>query len=376
MKKTRPETIPDPAVAQGDRDGLLQGAQSVNALLHEHRAMAIPHFQRGLVWDDDNVALLLESLYHGTPCGSIILWNPPADVAARVAVTPARYVIVDGQQRIRSLQDVFLTSGRVAAIHPTETYVQGEAATESGTKGDGQTWCLNLGRIPELKQIFAGGERFSLFRKATDPREYWTENGMRTAPGVAARDLEALLPLSWFLQHSDDEIRELVKQGQDAAVSKAALAVLECAGVRRRLRQMCVANLFQVALLDSGFHLTDVIGIYNRINSAGKRVENEEKAFANLVGACDERDVSQALARFFEKVHGGRTDDRDDLLSRQRENSFGFKLFMRVFTMVLAYHSDRSLGSSGLSFESVNPRVLAKAGRHLPRILNTTVHVL
>src|SRR2546422_36260 len=66
----------------------------------------IPHFQRGLVWGTDAVSLLLESLFFGTPCGLIILWEPREPLQHGIPLAASdvfRYLVVDGQQRIRSL---------------------------------------------------------------------------------------------------------------------------------------------------------------------------------------------------------------------------------------------------------------------------------
>lgn len=72
-------------------------------------SIGIPHFQRGLVWGDDNTSLLLESLYFDTPCGTIILWQPEEQSTSKYGIplsTPdkLRYLVIDGQQRIRSLR--------------------------------------------------------------------------------------------------------------------------------------------------------------------------------------------------------------------------------------------------------------------------------
>ncbi len=67
---------------------------------------------------------------------------------------------------------------------------------------------------------------------------------------------------------------------------------------------------------------------------------------------------------------------RDSLLRRQKEGRYGFKLFMRAFAIVLAYHSSRSIGSSSFSFEALTPDLLTKAGEHLKSMLDETVRVL
>src|ERR1043166_3339263 len=113
--------------------------------------MSIPHFQRGLVWDTSSVALLLESIYYETPCGSIILWEPQ-DVTphgnALVKGNAPKYLIVAGQQRIRSLHGVLgdddeeATAGVEDELSEVgEADVLGEGAEEQA----GGVWCLNLG---------------------------------------------------------------------------------------------------------------------------------------------------------------------------------------------------------------------------------------
>jgi len=146
----------------------LDGPRSAYELLEVYGLMSIPHFQRGLVWDTSAVALLLESLYYQTPCGSIILWAP-ADVSAqgnRLGKS-ARYLIVDGQQRIRSLHDVFRDADDDSVTSPG-TGGDADDETDSGLSEEGGddekgVWCLNLGRLPEFEDRFpaANGSGFS-----------------------------------------------------------------------------------------------------------------------------------------------------------------------------------------------------------------------
>lgn len=71
----------------------------------------IPHFQRSFVWDALDVRNLFDSIYHGFPIGTIILWrrDAPQDIVRFGPIQfPASAVkdalwVVDGQQRIGSL---------------------------------------------------------------------------------------------------------------------------------------------------------------------------------------------------------------------------------------------------------------------------------
>ncbi len=355
--------------------GELDGRRSIDELLRFYSQMGIPHFQRGLVWDTGAVSLLLESIYHGTPCGSIILWAPP-DAALQgipLGESSARFLIVDGQQRIRSLHSVF-ANGSADGPASENDVEEGPYDSEDSERDDG-IWCLNLGRLPEFAASFEGGRRYQLFRRVRDPR----------GPIQAGRprvDREALLPLKWFTD--SDGVHQFVDLPENQAIAKAAKAVLANETVSQQLRQMRSRRAFDVSTLDSGHSHQDVVATFNRINSSGKRVEAEEKAFANLVASCDH--AEDAIRAFFEQtwektkrkwVHGTiEALTHDDLLQRQKESRFGFKLFMRVFVMALVYHSNRSLGSASLSFDSADQETLFKVRDHLRPILDATVDLL
>jgi len=79
----------------------------------------IPAFQRGYVWNPDQVAFLLDSLYKGFPIGTIFLWK--TDERLKTEKDLGRFIlpepkkdypvnyILDGQQRLTSLFSVFQT---------------------------------------------------------------------------------------------------------------------------------------------------------------------------------------------------------------------------------------------------------------------------
>ena len=72
--------------------------------------MALPKFQRGYVWNRDQVRGLMESLYHGHPVGSLLVWATPAEGGIsrgeqELAPGVVR-LLLDGQQRITSLYGI------------------------------------------------------------------------------------------------------------------------------------------------------------------------------------------------------------------------------------------------------------------------------
>jgi hypothetical protein len=83
----------------------------------EGRNLLIPAFQRTFVWKQSQVLALLESVYHGFPIGSILLWRvdepilkisdmPELPFPRGAAKFPANFVL-DGVQRLSSLYGVF-----------------------------------------------------------------------------------------------------------------------------------------------------------------------------------------------------------------------------------------------------------------------------
>jgi hypothetical protein len=77
----------------------------------------IPAFQRGFVWDQEQIIELLDSIYSNYPIGSILLWSSHERLKSsrniaglklpdREPAYPVNYVL-DGQQRLSSIFAVF-----------------------------------------------------------------------------------------------------------------------------------------------------------------------------------------------------------------------------------------------------------------------------
>lgn len=71
---------------------------------------AMPVFQRGYVWNRDQVRKLMNSLYKGYPIGELLVWNTATDPGISRGdgpLTPGNVnLILDGQQRMTSLYGV------------------------------------------------------------------------------------------------------------------------------------------------------------------------------------------------------------------------------------------------------------------------------
>ena len=91
-------------------------------------SVLLPEFQRGYVWNRDQVRGLMRSLYRGYPVGGLLTWETQADgsvVRGAAATTPTlRVLILDGQQRVTTLYGI--SRGRPPA------FFQGDEKAFSG----------------------------------------------------------------------------------------------------------------------------------------------------------------------------------------------------------------------------------------------------
>ena len=71
---------------------------------------ALPEFQRGYVWNREQVKRLIMSLYKGYPIGGLLIWVTKTDSSitrGNGQLTPGVVnLILDGQQRITSLYGI------------------------------------------------------------------------------------------------------------------------------------------------------------------------------------------------------------------------------------------------------------------------------
>lgn len=97
----------------------------------------IPAFQRDFVWEPDQVAFLLDSIYKGFPIGTVILWKTDTRLPAEKRMGhftlpepqkdyPVNYVL-DGQQRLTSLFSVFQTELKPDSAEWVDVYFDMDA---------------------------------------------------------------------------------------------------------------------------------------------------------------------------------------------------------------------------------------------------------
>ncbi len=72
-------------------------------------SMLLPEFQRGYVWNRDQVRGLMRSLYRSYPVGTLLIWETDTDAGAvrgHAGGDGVKQLLLDGQQRITSLYGV------------------------------------------------------------------------------------------------------------------------------------------------------------------------------------------------------------------------------------------------------------------------------
>jgi hypothetical protein len=95
-------------------------------------AMALPEFQRGYVWNRDQVRGLMTSLYRRYPVGSLMVWITPKQTAKSRGNSDGHEgnveLLLDGQQRVTSLYGVIRGS--------PPRFFDGDASTFTGLHFD------------------------------------------------------------------------------------------------------------------------------------------------------------------------------------------------------------------------------------------------
>lgn len=327
-----------------DDDGFVSVSHLLAALPH----FAMPHFQRGRVWDEAATSRLMESLIDDTPCGSIILWQPVGDVEAFGELPPewrdsshpvANYLVVDGQQRLTSLRDVF---------------------------GPDRAWAVNLAAFPQLNldppRLMESRDCFVPIPEPLRP------DVGKTARKNYAIKTRRLIPL--------DDVARLGARawsaGPAAAQQWEALAEAIRRAVNRRLH----------VVVKRTQSLAQIVNLYNRINSSGVPVKKEERAFAAMVSF--EPGTTQWLANCFKAAHpDADTSDRNVLLKRQRERLFGFPLFIAAYAQTVGYHQNLrgdldllAREDANVSWVSKNPETARSMLDDSYRCIATTAGVL
>lgn len=219
-------------------------------------SIALPEFQRGYVWNREQVRGLMHSLYRKYPVGSLMVWvTRPEDAAARGdgQMSPGSVkLLLDGQQRMTSLYGI--VRGR-----PPKFFDGNEAAFKD----------LYFNVEDEVFEFYAP------IKMKDDARWISVTNLMQE--GIAT-----------FMTHFVE------------------------AGVAGDQLKKYINRLNAVAgILDIDFHIEEVVGedktvdvvvdIFNRVNSGGTKLSKGDLALARICAeAPDARDQMKALLKKWE----------------------------------------------------------------------------
>ena len=98
--------------------------KSIQDLLSQikRNEILLPEFQRGYVWNRDQVRGLMQSLYRKHPTGHLLVWRTyrPAEIRGDVASSNGHsLLLIDGQQRLTTL--FVLVEGKAPPFYEGES---------------------------------------------------------------------------------------------------------------------------------------------------------------------------------------------------------------------------------------------------------------
>lgn len=232
--------------------------RSIAELLRQIRRneILLPEFQRGYVWNSDQVRGLAQSLYRKHPTGHLLVWKTykPSPVRGAAATSDGHsLLLLDGQQRLTSLYVLF----------------EGEAPP-----------------FYEGEELF-----FNLwFNLQTEEFRFWQKTIMEKNP-------------AWMNVH------EFLKQGLDSLLEGLD-------GMQEEKREVFQKNLARLSKLNrireytytvdqlSGeeFTVDEVVDIFNRVNRAGTPLTKADLALAHICTIWPE--ARDELRRFSTEMAG------------------------------------------------------------------------
>ena len=199
--------------------------------------MLLPEFQRGYVWNRDQVRGLMRSLYRGYPVGALLVWetetNPGAVRGVASVGGGTKQLLLDGQQRVTSLYGVI--RGKEPA------FFQGDAKAFTG---------LHFNVKDEVFEFYAPS------KMKGDP--LWIDVTGLFLSGLTPH-IEALNADETFKPHFAEYLNRLT---QLADLNK---------------REFHAERI-------TGPHLTinEVVDVFNRVNSGGTKLSKGDLALAKI----------------------------------------------------------------------------------------------
>jgi len=280
----------------------------------------LPHFQRGSVWDDRNIGLLLESLFYNTPIGILILWKPKKSKVSKYGTTfewssmeHITHLVIDGQQRLTALEKV-----KQDLLNTT-------------TK---RFWALNCAALhnnPLTKKysdqlVNTSLQRRGLFVQVTAQQQ--NKNDQRVARLVLNSDHTLSIAIPEMIEHRD----QFAKETEWIHLQSCVQQMFE------QTWSVCIYN--QSAKGQYTWDLPAMVSLYNRLNIAGRPVSSEERAYAALVRAQPEL-VNDWFRERFAHAHEEEKHNTRKFMARKREHQIGMTFFLRCLIQSLEFHFNR-----------------------------------
>ncbi|MGM7644319.1 GmrSD restriction endonuclease domain-containing protein [Nocardia sp. JW2] len=196
-------------------------------------AVLLPEFQRGYVWNRDQVRGLMRSLYLGYPVGGLLVWETGSDdiaVRGTAAGSGLRQLLLDGQQRITTLY------GIVCGKAPS--FFEGDAVAFTGLHFDVER------------------ELFEFQVPGRDISPAW----------IDVTELFALGPMH-YMSRFPDESPETLALYLDRL---------------NKLREITHREFNVETITGSDRTVDEVVDIFNRVNSGGTKLSKGDLALATL----------------------------------------------------------------------------------------------
>jgi hypothetical protein len=205
--------------------------------------MALPEFQRGYVWNRDQVRGLMDSLYRRHPVGSLLVWATLSDDATHrgenVLAPGVVKLLLDGQQRMTSLYGII--RGKPPA------FFDGNAATFTGLF------------------FHLGTEEFSFFQP------------------IRMKDDPLWIDVSELMIKGNDGLGEYtVRLGQ---IPELAPRLGEFVSRLSRIIGIRAIELHIEEVTGADKTIDVVVDIFNRVNSGGTKLSKGDLALAKICGS-------------------------------------------------------------------------------------------
>ena len=307
--------------------------------------LAVPVFQRGAVWDRENKQRLVESLVRGVPIGAFTVWSPANRSGREGAVDflceseqlvdSDALIVIDGQQRIRALLEIFTIGAAVTEQDRLD--VEAEAPPSPGeSKGCGPTvWCVRLSSDGKEIRI----AQRELNKKLQDSAQRtWIPIPLLTDE-TAGYDVPDPGPDAMSIRHNQDSARaEFHNNVKDQHFAKLQQVFSDA--ISTDLTVVALVERVTARDFQPKYDAAEIISLYTRLNSVGMAMTKTERDLARLAKVTGARVQSALRSVFAEVPHGSASGDplsRDALLRRAAERLFGVDLFVRVAHIVAAF---------------------------------------